>query len=358
VTLAVRGVRVDLGGTEVLHGVDLDAATGETVAVLGPSGSGKTTLLRAIAGLESPSHGSITWDGADIGAVPPHTRGFGLMFQDHALFPHRDVGGNVAYGLERQGVGRRERDARVRELLSTVGLVGFEQRSIDTLSGGEQQRVALARALAPRPRMLLFDEPFGALDRLRREQLVADVRAVLDATGVPAVVVTHDHDEAFALAHTVVVLRAGAVVQAAAPAALWRAPADAWVARFVGHGDAFDAIATGGELVTAWGRLPLPVTTVRFEGPVRVVLRADALRVAPDGTGALRGIVRDARFRGGEFALAVEVASATTLVARADEEIAVGSCVALECDARGVLVYPASASDVAAPPAFGAENAQ
>ena len=355
-TLAVRGVSVDLAGRAVLHDVDLDVPAGRTVAVLGPSGSGKTTLLRAIAGLQPVARGSITWSGAEVGAVAPHARGFGLMFQDHALFPHRDVGGNVAYGLERQRVGRGTREARVRELLAAVGLAGFEHRLIDTLSGGEQQRVALARALAPRPRLLLLDEPFGALDRLRREQLVGDVRALLDATGVSAIVVTHDHDESFALADTVVVLRAGRVVQVAAPAALWRSPADEWVARFVGHGAAFDAIVTGGAVRTPWGRLPL--ASPRRDGPVRVVLRDDALRVATSGPGMWSGRVRAQRFRGGAFVLDVEVDPMTRLIARSSHEVTVGSCVPIDCDGGGVLVYPASASEVAAPPELGDENAQ
>ena len=355
-TLAVRGVGVDLAGRTVLHDVDLDVPAGCTVAVLGPSGSGKTTLLRAIAGLQPIAHGAITWDGSDIGAVATHAREFGLMFQDHALFPHRDVGGNVAYGLERQRVGRGAREVRVRELLAAVGLAGFEHRLIDTLSGGEQQRVALARALAPRPRLLLLDEPFGALDRLRREQLVGDVRALLDATGVPAIVVTHDHDEAFALADTVVVLRAGRVVQVAPPGALWRSPADEWVARFVGHGAAFDAVIVDGAVRTPWGRLPLPSPAPWRDGAVRVVLRSDALRVG--SSGALRGRVHGVRFRGGEFALEVEVDAATRLTVWSRHEVAVGSCVAIDCDAGGVLVYPASASEVAAPPEPGDENAQ
>ena len=169
-----------------VDGLSLDVTPGEVVALLGPAGSGKSTLLRAVAGLEPLSAGSITWDGADLAGVPVHRRGFGLMFQDGQLFPHRDVGGNVAFGLEMGGVDRAERRAAVRELLELVGLAGFERREVSTLSGGERQRVALARSLAPRPRLLLLDEPLSALDRALRERLAGEVRAALVATGTTA----------------------------------------------------------------------------------------------------------------------------------------------------------------------------
>ncbi|MCL2464811.1 MAG: ATP-binding cassette domain-containing protein, partial [Micrococcales bacterium] len=199
--------------TVAVDGVSLDVAPGEIVALLGPSGSGKSSLLRAIAGLEPLAGGDVTWDGASVVTVPVHQRGFGLLFQDGQLFPHRDVAGNVGYGLRGArsaragsrslGVGRDGRApepsaARVAELLELVGLPGQQRRDPATLSGGERQRVALARALAPRPRLLLLDEPLSALDRALRERLAADGRAAVVAAGTPAVLVTHDQDEAFA----------------------------------------------------------------------------------------------------------------------------------------------------------------
>lgn len=238
--LAVRDVVVRYGGgertdpgTTAVAGVTLAVAPGEVLALLGPSGCGKSSLLRAVAGLEPVASGSVTWDGRDLAGVPVHRRGFGLMFQEGQLFPHRDVAGNVAYGIV--GLSRAERDARVTELLDVVGLAGYERRAVATLSGGERQRVALARSLAPRPRLLLLDEPLSALDRGLRERLALDLREALRATGTTAVFVTHDHDEAFTVADRVAVMDAGRLLQVAPPEDLWRAPASRRVAEFLGY---------------------------------------------------------------------------------------------------------------------------
>ena len=232
--LEIAGARVVLGGHEALARIDLDVAEGETVAVLGPSGGGKSTLLRAIAGLQRLDAGTVTLDGQELTGVPPHRRGIGLMFQDDALFPHRDVAANIAFGLRMQGAGRADQGARVAELLRLVGLEGREDRTVASLSGGERKRVALARSLAPAPRVLLLDEPLGALDRALHDRLVGELRDLFDEIRQTAVYVTHDAAEAFALGDRVAVLRAGRVLQAASPEQLWSAPADAWVARFIG----------------------------------------------------------------------------------------------------------------------------
>jgi thiamine transport system ATP-binding protein len=234
--LQVEGVSVVLGGRRVLDGVDLGVEQGETVALLGPSGSGKSTLLRAVAGLEPLETGRISFAGADLTGVPPHRRGFGLMFQDGALFPHRDVRGNVEFGLRMAGMRAAEREARVDEVLALVGLTGLGERRVSKLSGGEQQRVALARTLAPRPRLIMLDEPLGSLDRLLHDRLVDDLRALLRAANLPAVVVTHDHDEARALAERVALVRDGRVVQQGTLSELASAPRDDWVATFLGLG--------------------------------------------------------------------------------------------------------------------------
>ena len=214
--------------------VSLDVAPGEILALLGPSGSGKSTLLRAIAGLERPTSGRITWDSRDLADVPVHRRGFGLMFQDGQLFAHRTVARNVSFGLEMARIPRQEQRARVAELLEVVGLAGFGDRDVASLSGGERQRVALARALAPRPRLLLLDEPLSALDRALREHLAAEVRTALKATGTAAVFVTHDHDEAFAVADRIAVLDDARLLQVDTPVQLWRRPATVRVAQFLG----------------------------------------------------------------------------------------------------------------------------
>jgi thiamine transport system ATP-binding protein len=232
--LQVAGVSVMLGARHVLDSVDLGVGPGETVALLGPSGSGKTTLLRAIAGLEPLESGRISFAGDDLAGVPPHRRGFGFMFQDGALFPHRDVRGNVEFGLRMAGMRAPQRDARVNEVLALVGLDGYGSRRVSKLSGGEQQRVALARTLAPRPRFVMLDEPLGSLDRLLHDRLVDDLRTLLRAAGLPALVVTHDHDEAGAIAQRVALLRDGRIVQHGTMSELARAPRDEWVAEFLG----------------------------------------------------------------------------------------------------------------------------
>jgi thiamine transport system ATP-binding protein len=277
--LQVSGAQVVLGGHEALAGVDLAVAEGETVAVLGPSGGGKSTLLRAIAGLQQLHAGSVTLDGRALGRVPPHRRGIGLMFQDDALFPHRDVAANIAFGLRMQGAGRAEQAARVTELLALVGLEGREHRAVASLSGGERKRIALARALAPAPRVLLLDEPLGALDRALHDRLVSELRDLFDEIQQTAVYVTHDVAEAFALGNRVAVLRDGRILQVASPEELWAAPADAWVARFIGLANVEERGATslvtrpeGVVLRPAAGGNAIVVATQR-DGPV-VTLRA------------------------------------------------------------------------------------
>jgi thiamine transport system ATP-binding protein len=220
-------------GVVAVDGVTLDVPAGEVLALLGPSGCGKSSLLRAVAGLEPPAGGSVQWAGGDVAGVPVHRRGFGLVFQDGQLFPHRDVAGNVAYGL--RDLDRRARAERVAELLDLVGLPGYARRPVATLSGGERQRVALARSLAPRPRLLLLDEPLSALDRSLRERLADDLREVLVATGTTALFVTHDQDEAFTVADRVAVMGGGRLLQVAVPEELWRRPATRAVAEFLGY---------------------------------------------------------------------------------------------------------------------------
>lgn len=314
--LAVRDVVVhyrDDDGTvaTAVDGVSLDIGPGEVLALLGPSGSGKSTLLRAVAGLEPLSAGEVRWDGADLAGVPTHRRGFGLVFQDGQLFPHRDVAGNVAYGLEMAGPARRDRAgrrARVGELLELMGLAGFERRDVASLSGGERQRVALARSLAPRPRMLLLDEPLSALDRALRERLAADVRAALVATGTTALFVTHDHDEAFAVADRIAVMDLGRLLQVAEPAELWHRPASRRVAEFLGYeafvpvADAPRALADAVAAARADGAL-LPGAAGAAGGVL--ALGPGSLAVAADGP--LAGRVVSSGFRRGVVETEVEV---------------------------------------------------
>jgi thiamine transport system ATP-binding protein len=232
--LRVGNLSVRFGEKVALDDVTLEVAKGEMLAVLGPSGSGKSTLLRVIAGLQRPATGRVLLDGVDLGPVPPHRRGIGLVFQDHALFHHRDVGGNVAFGLRMRGDAPTDIDQRVHELLRLVGLEGYEGRSVATLSGGEQQRVALARALAPEPRVLLLDEPLGSLDLRLRDRLLEELERIFVELRVTGLYVTHDQAEAFALGDRVAVMRDGRIVQVGTADELWKRPVDADVARFLG----------------------------------------------------------------------------------------------------------------------------
>ncbi|WP_028533978.1 ABC transporter ATP-binding protein [Paludibacterium yongneupense] len=216
-------------------GLSLTLAAGEVVALLGPSGCGKSTLLKLIAGLEAPDAGIVRFDGADLARVSPDARGFALMFQDFALFPHLDVLGNVMFGLRERRVAREEARTRACAMLAELGLDGYQARRVWTLSGGEAQRVALARALVTRPRLLLLDEPFSSLDAHLRQGLQQDFRRLLGKQGIPALLVTHDRAEAFAMADRVALLCDGRIQQCATPAALLAAPATPWVARFIGY---------------------------------------------------------------------------------------------------------------------------
>ena len=270
---SIRGVALELTGVvrrygtvRAVDGVDLTVPDGRTVALLGPSGCGKSTLLRLVAGLEPPDSGRIALDGSDLAGVPPQDRSVGMVFQDYALFPHLSVHDNVAFGLVERRWSQDRRDARVGELLERMDLTGTERRRPHELSGGQQQRVALARALAPRPSMLLLDEPLSNLDRTLRDDLTRDLARLLASLEVRAIHVTHDQDEAFRLADRVALMREGRIVQEGTPDQVVEDPRDAWAVRFLGLR----------ELVP-----PTAARTLGFDGPV--LLRTERFTPAPDG---------------------------------------------------------------------------
>ena len=302
--LELVDVRVAYGETQAVDGVSLTVGDTETVALLGPSGSGKSTLLRAICGLEPLTGGRITLDGRDLADVPVHERNFGLMFQDYVLFPQRDVRGNVAFGLEMRGDARAQIDVRVDDVLELVGLGGYGSRRITELSGGEQQRIALARALAPTPRLLMLDEPLGALDRALRARLLDDLAALFAELRLPIVYVTHDQEEAFTVADRVVIMRGGTAATVGTPVELWSRPPDAWTARFLGFQNVADADIEHGIAHSQWGDIPLPNAA---DGPVTLVLRPEALSLTKDGS--VHGSIVARRFHGDH----VRVVVATTV---------------------------------------------
>ena len=290
--LSLEHVSVAYDGTPAVVDVTLDLPDGQVLAVLGPSGCGKSTLLRVVAGLEPTTAGRIRWDGADLAGVPTHKRGFALMFQDGQLFTHLSVARNVGYALRiRRAPGI---PARVEELLALVGLEGYADRLPGTLSGGERQRVALARALAVEPRLLLLDEPLSALDAGLRERLAGDLREILRAAGTTALMVTHDHEEAFTVADRLAVMQDGRVVQEGVIGDVWRAPVDPDTALFLGYARVLRGSAAAAVLIAA-GMVAAPA----------VAVRRSALALTQDGR--LPGTVVSSRATPDQVRLVVDV---------------------------------------------------
>ncbi len=297
--LRIHDLAKSFGGTLALDAISFEVRAGGITAVLGPSGCGKSTLLHIIAGLETPDRGQILWEGEDLGGTPTHMRGFGLMFQEFALFPHLDVSGNVGFGLKMQGLPDGQIQARVAEALRLVNLEGFDRRQVDTLSGGERQRVALARSLAPRPRLLMLDEPLGALDRTLRERLLLELPAILGELGQTVIYVTHDQEEAFAIADEVVLLNAGRVVQSGTPLELYSNPRTGFAARFLGLTNTFpgrvEVVGGSARVETPFGTFP---TQSPLRGQVTVLLRGDQLELGQAGPHVLHGHLREHSYRG------------------------------------------------------------
>jgi thiamine transport system ATP-binding protein len=330
--LRLDGVSVSYDGTAAVLDVSLDLHAGEVLAVLGPSGCGKSTLLRAVAGLEPLARGRVLAAGEDVSRAPTHRRGFALMFQDGQLFGHLTVARNIAYPLRLRRVPRAEQRRRVAHLLDLVGLRDHADRLPATLSGGERQRVALARALATDPRLLLLDEPLSALDAGLRERLAGELRGILRAAGTTALMVTHDHEEAFTVADRLAVMRAGRLVQEGPIADVWAHPADAGTALFLGYarvltGTAASRVLAGtGDPVAAGGGL---------------ALRRSALVVGGDG--ALCGTVLSARATPEQVRVELDLDGVGTVDAVAPRGSApvVGERVAVTVDVTRVAALPA-----------------
>jgi putrescine transport system ATP-binding protein len=339
------------GAVAAVDGVDLVVPGGEFFALLGPSGCGKTTLLRMIAGLETPDSGRIRIGDLDATSLPPWSRPVNTVFQSYALFPHMSVAANVGYGLVRAGMPRIEIAARVREMLALVQLAGLEERRPHQLSGGQRQRVALARALAKLPQILLLDEPMAALDRSLREETRQQLLRIQRRLAITFVLVTHDQEEALALADRLAVMRAGRFAQIGSPRAVYEAPADREVAAFLGRAALLDgtvrALADGiatidaGSLGKLAGRACAGVTV---GGKACLVLRPEQLRLAGPGRGILSARAGHASFMGESVSLGATLADGRDVVLSLPPRAECptpGSAIALAWEPREVALVPA-----------------
>lgn len=316
--LALENISKNFDNASVLSDISLEIEQGEILCLLGASGCGKTTLLRIIGGLEQAESGTLLQDAQPIQNIPPHQRGFGLMFQDFALFPHMTVAQNVAFGLQMAKQNRQAQQERVKAVLSLVGLDAFAQRDVTALSGGEQQRVALARSLAPNPTLLMLDEPLGSLDAALRERLVVDLRRILKDAGVTAIYVTHDQSEAYAIADRIAVMDAGKIEQIASPETLYLCPQTGVVAQFLGLHNILPVQTCqksqeGFLLQTDLGKIPLDSSTLT-ETCDQVLLHPAFLSLDDDGVFQFEATVQNLIFKGGMYQLNLITQNGTKLI--------------------------------------------
>jgi putrescine transport system ATP-binding protein len=348
--LTVTGLTVRFGTTTAVNGLDLQVAPGELFVLLGGSGSGKTTLLRAIGGFVQPETGSITLDDVDIGTLPPHRRPVNTMFQSYALFPHMTVAANIGFGLRMRGLSSTEIAARVTEMLDLVRMQGFGARRPTQLSGGQQQRVALARSLAPRPSLLLLDEPLSALDRNLRRDTREELVRLQRRLGIAFILVTHDQEEALAMADRIGVMREGRLAQVGTPEEVYERPNTRFVAEFLGAANVLNAEArvTGMELELCGLGVTVHTATEAAAGPMLVAIRPERVRLGTaNAPNMLQGVVTERAYAGETLTHTVRLAEGSLMRATQSlrdglraEQIAVGTQVTLSWQPDACIVLP------------------
>ena len=306
--ISLKDIAVSFDGEAILKSLNLTIQDGEFVTLLGPSGCGKTTILRVIGGFVTPNSGDVFFNGKRINNLPPHKRAVNTVFQRYALFPHLNVFENVAFGMRVQRKSETEIRNRVNEMLKMVNLSGFEKRSVHALSGGQQQRVAIARALANHPKVLLLDEPLGALDLKLRKDMQVELKNIQQQTGITFLFVTHDQEEALSMSDTVVVMDKGEIQQIGTPQDIYNEPKNAFVADFIGESNIVDGIMHANYLVEFAGRKfdCLDYGFDRME-PVDVVIRPEDIEVVPPTQGHISGEVTSVTFKGVHYEMIVDV---------------------------------------------------
>ena len=304
--IELHDLKKEFDGTPVLRGISLDIKSREFVTLLGPSGCGKTTTLRIIGGFEQPDSGDVLFEGRRLNDVPPYRREINTVFQRYALFPHLNVAENIAFGLHIKKMNPAEIKLKTREMLSLVGLSGFEARDVTSLSGGQQQRVAIARALVCEPRVLLLDEPLGALDLKLRKDMQIELKRIQQRTGITFIYVTHDQEEALTMSDRIVVMNHGVIQQVGSPTDIYNEPENAFVADFIGESNIIDGVMLEDRKVEFCGReFECVDSGFGTNTPVDVVIRPEDLRLVYAGDGLLQGVVESIVFKGVHYEMMV-----------------------------------------------------
>ena len=320
--LELKNISKSFDGEPILQNIDLNIQDGAFVTLLGPSGCGKTTTLRILAGFIQPDEGKVIFDGQDITSLPPYKRQVNTIFQRYALFPHLNVFENIAFGLRVNKVPKYEIEERVNEMLKTVNLVGFGKRKVSSLSGGQQQRVAIARALVNNPKVLLLDEPLGALDLKLRKDMQNELKSIQQRLGITFVFVTHDQEEALSMSDVVVVMDSGRIQQIGSPLDIYNEPKNAFVADFIGESNILDGIMLEDELVEVYGtRFPCVDKGFARHEPVDVVIRPEDVDIVSEENGMLRGTVSAITFKGVHYEIIVDVQGFKWMIQSTDSPV-------------------------------------